>query len=634
MTIHPMRSTFLFVLLVILPLILAACSFSLTADVPPPPGYIPPTLAVPQAQPLSPADMPVVPPDPAAGQKIYFEECAPCHGQSGLGDGTRAADLSEQPPALGNTGLSRAAVPVEWFRVVTAGRPGKLMPAFSGLSDRQRWDVVAYSLLLAHTPVQIEAGRSIYDANCSVCHGFDGRGVSGAPDWSIPARLSVLAGEQLEEVVKQGVKDKMPAFGALLSESERQAVSAYVRTLGFKSGLSVKNNAASIEAGPASTAGENVIENDLLTIRGSVAYASGKALPAGLEVILQAFESMNPVLELKTPVNADGSYRFDEVTYVPERLYVALVELDGLLFNSSVVKGADIAPGETVDMPLTLYEVTEDTGHLSAQRLHIFFDFSSAETLQVAELYLIGNSGERVVVAPAEGQPVLTYKLPEGAGNLQFQDGEMGGRFIQTSDGFGDTASILPGSQSHQVLFAFEVPYLKQITLELTVPLPVEAVMVAVPAEGVRLESSQLELSGERVVEGTTISTYTANGLSAGTEVVLKLSGRPGMQTAVVPGSEQDLLIGAGALGLVVVGICAFFIIRRREKDSAASEEAASGESQEEVLDAILALDDRYAAGEISEGVYAGRRAELKEQLRVLTKQSEESPLQSDLTGE
>ena len=70
---------------------LAAC-VSLASDITPPPGYVPP-----QPQPTAAPVYPMVPPDPQAGAPIYAEKCAPCHGESGLGDGSQAGALSVSP---------------------------------------------------------------------------------------------------------------------------------------------------------------------------------------------------------------------------------------------------------------------------------------------------------------------------------------------------------------------------------------------------------------------------------------------------------------------------------------------------------------------------------------------------------
>ena len=73
---------FTFALIAVL---LTACNFTLAEDVTPPPDYKPPT-PVPTMGPLYPAAAP----DPANGAALYAENCAPCHGATGMGDGPQA----------------------------------------------------------------------------------------------------------------------------------------------------------------------------------------------------------------------------------------------------------------------------------------------------------------------------------------------------------------------------------------------------------------------------------------------------------------------------------------------------------------------------------------------------------------
>ena len=88
-----LRHAFIFV---ISAAFLAACTFSLAADVTPPPGYVEPT-PIATLGPLFPASAP----NANTGEVIYAEKCAPCHGASGMGDGPQSANLPVSVAALG-----------------------------------------------------------------------------------------------------------------------------------------------------------------------------------------------------------------------------------------------------------------------------------------------------------------------------------------------------------------------------------------------------------------------------------------------------------------------------------------------------------------------------------------------------
>ncbi len=163
-------------ILIGLAILLSACSISLAEDITPPPGseLKPPQQVTKTALPTS--IYPIVPPDLENGAKLYNQECTLCHGPKGLGDGPQASQLSVPVATLGLSDFSRLYTPAEWYSVVTQGNMEKNMPPFSNLTDRQRWDVVAYALSLSTSNDAIATGKQIYDENCTACHGEDGKG--------------------------------------------------------------------------------------------------------------------------------------------------------------------------------------------------------------------------------------------------------------------------------------------------------------------------------------------------------------------------------------------------------------------------------------------------------------------------
>jgi mono/diheme cytochrome c family protein len=105
---------------------------------------------------LDPAEFPpergrVVPPvDPAAlmapspeltgrGQDLFRQNCVPCHGDSGRGDGPAAATMSPRPRDLsGAAGWKNGYDLPGIFRTLTGGIPGTSMAPFDFLSKRDR----------------------------------------------------------------------------------------------------------------------------------------------------------------------------------------------------------------------------------------------------------------------------------------------------------------------------------------------------------------------------------------------------------------------------------------------------------------------------------------------------------------
>ena len=70
-------------------------------------------------------------------------------------------------------------------------------------------------------------GRSLFLKNCAQCHGDDARGDEGGPD------LHGLQGsdEWIEYRIRNGVKGEMPAFREKYSQSDIDALIAYLRSL-------------------------------------------------------------------------------------------------------------------------------------------------------------------------------------------------------------------------------------------------------------------------------------------------------------------------------------------------------------------------------------------------------------------
>lgn len=84
----------------------------------------------------------------AAGKKVWMKECASCHGNTGKGDGEKAAELAKNPGNLSDGSKMGLQSDGALFWKITTGRPP--MPPFVGkLSDEQRWQTVNYIRSLA-----------------------------------------------------------------------------------------------------------------------------------------------------------------------------------------------------------------------------------------------------------------------------------------------------------------------------------------------------------------------------------------------------------------------------------------------------------------------------------------------------
>ncbi|RPI80972.1 MAG: hypothetical protein EHM41_21620 [Chloroflexi bacterium] len=492
----------------LLAFLLSACSFSLAEDITPPPGLQQQVVESSPVPVSTEALFPLVAPDPENGAAIYAQSCAPCHGETGLGDGSQAAELPNPPAPLGDLEFARSSSPAEWYTMVTRGNLDRFMPPFNSLTDSQRWDVVAYSFSLSAPPEAMAEAGELFQANCASCHGEDGSGTQDGSDLTDLEQSAAQTSEDFYQIISQGL-DSMPGFEDELSDAERWSLADFTRALGFASSARM---VAQVTPTPSET-GEAVEEPGAVTpeveaaqeitsgiIRGQMVNQTGEDLPDDLVVTLHAFDSMQLAGTYTTTISADESFTFENIEMSAGRIFVASTEYNGAMYGSDIVTVEEGVDEVSISIPI--FGTSADTSVLTVDRLHLFFDFSIPETVQIIELYLISNPTDRTVVASEEGGSVLTFDLPEGATNLQFQDSVLGERYIETPEGFGDTEVVPPGMGQHQVLFAYEMPYERGIDYQKEFDLPISDVVVLLPEIVVKFKSDMLDDAGSRVIEG------------------------------------------------------------------------------------------------------------------------------------
>jgi high-affinity iron transporter len=94
------------------------------------------------------------PPDLAHGKELYAAACAACHAADGSGQVEIAATMDPKPASLLTGSTIDELTPYKAYNGVTLGVTGTAMPAFSTLSDPDRWAVSFYIFTLRQPPCE------------------------------------------------------------------------------------------------------------------------------------------------------------------------------------------------------------------------------------------------------------------------------------------------------------------------------------------------------------------------------------------------------------------------------------------------------------------------------------------------
>lgn len=610
---------------------LTSCNLTLAEDVTPPPDYVSPT-AVPTLV-LVPPQIPNV----ANGAAIYAQKCAPCHGTTGLGDGEQGLQLGVTVKAFGLPEIARPASLEQYYTTVTRGNIERFMPPFNSLSDQERWDVVAYVLTLHTTPEQIEQGKSLFETNCANC---------SIDFFRNQEKMSKLSAVELARLVREG-NDEVPAFGANFSDDELWAVAAYLRTLSFETAPLAKPTTvpatqtlvAAVAETPFSegtpmgteqvAAGNDAtpVPEGFGTVKGTIQTRSGAYLPSDLAVTLHGFEhatganaGAQEVLTENGIVNTDGTYIFENVEMTAGRIFLVEATYSGITLQSEL---GVAEPGQTEIglAPILLYEITDDTSKLVIDEVNIFFHSSQETAYDVLVLYNFRNAGERVVAVKMKKQQEIPFlKFPKDATGLGYEAVQDSAPFISMDDGF----AMTPREQPYGIVAYSTVQKQPKTTVTQEFILPVSLVRIFV-LDGMEVKGENLTTEDSQDIQGTKYLSYKATNFQAGDALTFEISGTPKGTATATPDTTTNnnnlLLFGAGGLGILLILAGGLMYLRDRKRsqeelDEEEDEEESEFESSEEVLDAIIALDDSHRAKKISDEAYQNRRTELKEILK------------------
>jgi mono/diheme cytochrome c family protein len=572
------------------------------------------------------AGLPITKPDLVQGAQIYAQNCIRCHGEAGQGDGelVLSGQLTSAPPDFTDSAATQAQTLAESFEVITNGRLDKLMPPWrDSLSESQRWAVAAYTFALRYPNAQITQGQAVWEANCAECHGATGAGdgpraselTVPMSDLSQPQTLISMSDVALSQVIAEGKGEAMPAFADTLSEAERSAAIAYLRTLSLAN-VGVLDQTAPLPAATPEVEVASAIETRG-TISGRVSSGTqGGSVAAGIPVTLHILDIQSNEETLETTTSEDGTFTFADVPIRDDRAYVTTTTYQGRTFVSNTLIGDSAIPA--LDLPITIYDLTDDRSVIKMTDL--FMQVTAAgDSLEVAQIVTFQNTSDKLyslTEQTGDGRYAsVVVPLPVGGQMFDFADSAERYIFAPNLTAVIDTQPVLP-NQDHIMHVLYTVPYQEGGLIELPLEYALEgSVRLLLQPQDLSLTSQYLAPLGVQTMGGAAFQGYGATvSLPAGTMLTYSISGSAGGGGAAVSNNLLAyVLIAVGSLSILAAA--AFYYLGRRTPAYAGNEQL-----RDIIIEQMAELDDLNAQGKIDPDAYEAQRKRLKKRLTKLMK--------------
>lgn len=548
------------------------------------------------------AESPEGPASVSGGRSLWTENCLPCHGPAGKGDGPTSQNIPDPLRDLSDPLIARPLVPAENFNVIKNGRIEKLMPPWKNrLNDTQIWDLTAYVWSLSTTPENIASGETIYIQQCAACHGNSGAG--DGPQ--VTAKMVNLADPV--SVVQQSQADWLTKYKASsehstlnnLSEVELNQTLDYIRTFTFK--MPQRNG----------------------VLKGQVINATTNKPQGNITVTLRAFDN-NAELETKT-VQADavGNFKFDNLLTDHAVLYTVEGSYGDIRYLSDQ-PGLFTPDNAETTLNLNVYETTVNMESVVVPQLHYLLSFSP-EAVNVVQIFVFSNKGNKTYIGQ-NGQ-TITFVLPENAQGVAFQNDEAGERFKQNGTTYTDTAPITPGEETQSIVATYNLSYQDSLTIKAPLPIDISAVNVVMQDQGAELTSTQLQFLEKREFQGDSFSIFTGSNLKKGQELTLQLTNlndlsftAPASSDATLAGSNLYqsrlgwMVLGLGGLVILGVGL-GYPYLRSQAVHQDNLSDNDPGLHRQKLLLMLARLDELFESGELDKQLYHRARAKYKAEL-------------------
>jgi mono/diheme cytochrome c family protein len=579
------------------------------------PPYDPAQVTVPTSLPFA-----------AVGRASYLENCAPCHGETGLADGPTAADLPSPATAFADAAAVWERSPAMLFHTTKFGRLEKLMPPWSNeLTDDEIWNTLAFAWSLHTNEAATADGGSLYAESCAACHGVTGAGdgpeAAGEINDFTDLAYTTFA-SQADWLA--GWEAAHADIGAEWTQAQKENTLEYVRTFSYNPPW----------VSPYRP-GDGVIT-------GTVRFGEGAPqIAAGSNIFLDAYLGFDQVATLTATLGADNTFMFQKLAVDPNLTYLATVLVEGVSYSGGMVNLSAEQPA--AETSVEIYGVTDSPADIRINRAHWIID-SQPGALVVAEILLVGNDGDRTFVGQTvEGVDVpvtVGVQIPADAQELTFENGALGNRFRQVGDIVYDTMPIVPGDSTQQIIVQYAVPYSgSTFDLKQQFAYPVDSLSLLVSNyPNLQVDVPAMTFDSIQNIQGSEYQVWGQESFGPG-EVEIKMQGLleegavdPRMVGASTDGSTQlaeiappmeawvtwAMIALVAALLLGVLGVAmqrgAFATVTTRQDLQAL---------RESLLAEIARIDDLRALGQMSDSEWLRRRAALKTQLMDVVRRIE-----------
>jgi hypothetical protein len=347
----------------------------------------------------------------------------------------------------------------------------------------------------------------------------------------------------------------------------------------------------------------------------------GGATTAAANVILVAFgrKEQAPLGQKSIAADADGRYAFTGLDRDANIVYITLARFQNVNYPTDQPFQLQDQLNHQAD--IVVYDTTTADDTIQLERLNLLVVGADQGTLQLMQMGALVNTGDRTfVTANPQDQAfarAIKFGLPNGALAVQMQSGFNDQDVIGAIGGVQVTSPVTPGR--HEFALSFQLPY-NGSSADLTLQLPYATGLYSVylPNSGLKLNPDGLTPGGAAQLGGQSYAMYSASNLPRAAKVGGQLSGLGG---ATLPGSTQLALVSLGVVLFVLGGGVLLFGGRLHPASAAARARPGANAEQErlELVVRLAALDERFAAGELSQTEYDAERGRGKQRLRELT---------------